>query len=357
LGVLDSNQLQPAMAVVNVNLNNMLNVKDSRWLQLEVCREYQRSKCSRSDSECKFAHPPTNVEVQNGRVIACYDSIKGRCNREKPPCKYFHPPQHLKDQLLINGRNHLALKNALMLQMSMGPGQSVLPGPTIDYTEFRPVRCIPSSVHDWCEMSQASPYLAGMPQLSAGGYSHYSPMLQVVTPEAAVSSQLGVVPTGAGYGAPANKLQRSDRIEAYPGMMPYKRSAGDKSGMTAIYQQSANSSAAAAAAAAYQAQALMQLQQPYMPVSFSTNVLSVNYTDELGQLLDTLPVCRDFKYGECKRAACKYVHLLDDHVEITDMRVTVCRDAVSGKCLRNACKFYHLPIVLPPATIASTLTR
>lgn len=64
------------MAVVNVNLNNMINAKDSRWLQLEVCREYQRSKCSRSDSECKFAHPPANVEVQNGRVIACYDSIK-----------------------------------------------------------------------------------------------------------------------------------------------------------------------------------------------------------------------------------------------------------------------------------------
>lgn len=64
------------MAVVNVNLNNMLNVKDSRWLQLEVCREFQRSKCSRSDCECKFAHPPPNVEVQNGRVIACYDSIK-----------------------------------------------------------------------------------------------------------------------------------------------------------------------------------------------------------------------------------------------------------------------------------------
>ena len=64
------------MAVVNVSLNNMLNVKDSRWLQLEVCREFQRSKCSRSDSECKFAHPPANVEVQNGRVIACYDSIK-----------------------------------------------------------------------------------------------------------------------------------------------------------------------------------------------------------------------------------------------------------------------------------------
>lgn len=50
--------------------------KDSRWLQLEVCREYQRSKCSRPDTECKFAHPPSSVEIQNGRVVACYDSIK-----------------------------------------------------------------------------------------------------------------------------------------------------------------------------------------------------------------------------------------------------------------------------------------
>ncbi|XP_052873184.1 protein muscleblind [Anopheles cruzii] len=59
-----------------VNMTNLLNGKDSRWLQLEVCREYQRNKCSRPDTECKFAHPPANVEVQNGRVTACYDSIK-----------------------------------------------------------------------------------------------------------------------------------------------------------------------------------------------------------------------------------------------------------------------------------------
>lgn len=44
---------------------------------------------------------------------------QGRCNRDKPPCKYFHPPQHLKDQLLINGRNHLALKNAILQQMPL----------------------------------------------------------------------------------------------------------------------------------------------------------------------------------------------------------------------------------------------
>ena len=62
--------------ITMLNVNTMLNQKDSRWLQLEVCREFQRQKCSRADAECKFAHPPANVEVQNGRVTACYDSIK-----------------------------------------------------------------------------------------------------------------------------------------------------------------------------------------------------------------------------------------------------------------------------------------
>lgn len=57
-------------------VNHLMNVKDSRWLQVEVCREFQRGQCSRSELECKFAHPAPHVEVQNGRVTACYDSIK-----------------------------------------------------------------------------------------------------------------------------------------------------------------------------------------------------------------------------------------------------------------------------------------
>ena len=64
--------------ITMLNVNSLLNQKDSRWLQLEVCREFQRQKCSRPDGECKFAHPPPNVEVQNGRVTGCYDSIKVR---------------------------------------------------------------------------------------------------------------------------------------------------------------------------------------------------------------------------------------------------------------------------------------
>ncbi|XP_028162811.1 protein muscleblind isoform X5 [Ostrinia furnacalis] len=261
-----------------VNMNSLLNGKDSRWLQLEVCREFQRNKCSRPDTECKFAHPPANVEVQNGRVTACYDSIKGRCNREKPPCKYFHPPQHLKDQLLINGRNHLALKNALMQQMGLTPGQ-VLPGQ------------VPAVA--------TSPYLSGVPGVGST-YQYYAPQLVPAVlghdPAAAAASPLGVMqqpvlqqklprtdrletaaavqqPAASATSEPGKKRPAPAELEpppmdmksvgsfyydnfAFPGVVPYKRPAADKAGVP-VYQP----------ATTYQQ--LMQLQQPFVPVSFT----------------------------------------------------------------------------------------
>jgi len=50
--------------------------KDPNWLTLEVCREYARNKCNRVESECKFAHPPPHIDVQNGRVTCCFDSLQ-----------------------------------------------------------------------------------------------------------------------------------------------------------------------------------------------------------------------------------------------------------------------------------------
>ncbi|XP_028162812.1 protein muscleblind isoform X6 [Ostrinia furnacalis] len=259
-----------------VNMNSLLNGKDSRWLQLEVCREFQRNKCSRPDTECKFAHPPANVEVQNGRVTACYDSIKGRCNREKPPCKYFHPPQHLKDQLLINGRNHLALKNALMQQMGLTPGQ-VLPGqvPAVvggvsgtgaaasHLTALDPISLA------LLTPQATSPYLSGVPGVGST-YQYYAPQLVPAVlghdPAAAAASPLGVMQQPVLQ----QKLPRTDRLEmdmksvgsfyydnfAFPGVVPYKRPAADKAGVP-VYQP----------ATTYQQ--LMQLQQPFVPVSFT----------------------------------------------------------------------------------------
>ncbi|XP_032571159.1 muscleblind-like protein 2 isoform X15 [Drosophila sechellia] len=259
-----------------VNMNSLLNGKDSRWLQLEVCREFQRNKCSRQDTECKFAHPPANVEVQNGKVTACYDSIKGRCNRDKPPCKYFHPPQHLKDQLLINGRNHLALKNALMQQMGIAPGQPVISGQ------------VPAVA--------TNPYLTGIPANSYSPYyttGHLVPALLGPDP---VTSQLGpVVPQTVQVAQ--QKIPRSDRLEQFSGMVPFKRPAAEKSGIP-VYQPGAT---------AYQ-----QLMQPYVPVSY-------------------------------------------DKVEVIDQRVAVCRDHANSQCRRKQCKYYHIPIVLPPANIMAAM--
>ncbi|XP_068904267.1 muscleblind-like protein isoform X7 [Tenebrio molitor] len=261
-----------------VNMNNLLNGKDSRWLQLEVCREFQRNKCSRPDTECKFAHPPANVEVQNGRVTACYDSIKGRCNREKPPCKYFHPPQHLKDQLLINGRNHLALKNALMQQMGLTPGQPLVPGQVqavVDSTiDSLPLTFFPNfsmSIDEQYAFMAANPYLTGMPQVGNTYSPYFAPgpiMPTIMGPDpTGVGSPLGVVPQTV---VAQQKMPRSDRLEmdmksvgsfyydnfqAFPAMMPYKRPAADKSGVP-VYQPNATTY-----------QQLMQLQQPFVPVS------------------------------------------------------------------------------------------
>lgn len=77
-----------------------------------------------------------NCIFHYNHVFVFFAALQGRCNREKPPCKYFHPPQHLKDQLLINGRNHLALKNALMQQMGMAPPA---PTPTIMPSTLQPM--------------------------------------------------------------------------------------------------------------------------------------------------------------------------------------------------------------------------
>ncbi|XP_050551387.1 muscleblind-like protein isoform X4 [Spodoptera frugiperda] len=316
-----------AMATM-VNMNNLLNGKDSRWLQLEVCREFQRNKCSRPDTECKFAHPPATVEVQNGRVTACYDSIKGRCNREKPPCKYFHPPQHLKDQLLINGRNHLALKNALMQQMGLTPGQ-VLPGqvpavvshpsyaPSYYYRSFERsdlhtnvggvggAGAAASHLAALDPISLAllapqatSPYLSGVPGVGSTYAQYYAPQLVPAVlghdPAAAAASPLGVMqqpvlqqklprtdrletaaaaqqPTASATSEPGKKRPAPTELEpppmdmksvgsfyydnfAFPGVVPYKRPAADKAGVP-VYQP----------ATTYQQ--LMQLQQPFVPVS------------------------------------------------------------------------------------------
>ncbi|KRY35287.1 Muscleblind-like protein, partial [Trichinella spiralis] len=451
-------------------VNHLMNVKDSRWLQLEVCREFQRGQCARSEGECKFAHPPSHVEVQNGRVTACYDSIKGRCTRENPKCKYLHPPQHLKDQLLINGRQNLAIKNLLMTQMSTPtispigvspltvPGtNAILSGVATAATAYNPYAAYALNTHPMYSglVPANSDSLATVGGIinTAGNATPASvaaavnaaqvpPNKTVVTPRAdrvesipaAATTSASACGGSASYASSSKKRPLEVDVASATNsslmlaaalsvcfcefyflsfmlgvmmitiaclfvvnnayacyifiyleqVLQNKRPAYDKGGVPVFQPVTANpAQVGAAVGPAFhypQFAALHGIQASYVPVTFPSTVLSslatnvtttpavattksaalvpagrmvspsnhysVAYYDESGQLLDTLPVCRDFKLGRCSRSTCRYVHLNEDYVEVSDdYKVFVCRDFAKGRCCRVQCKFYHPPIL------------
>ncbi|XP_034467131.1 muscleblind-like protein 2 isoform X8 [Hippoglossus hippoglossus] len=178
---------------------NIASIRDTKWLTLEVCRQFQRGTCSRSDEECKFAHPPKSCQVENGRVIACFDSLKGRCTREN--CKYLHPPAHLKTQLEINGRNNLIQQKtaAAMLAQQM---QFMIPG-----TTMHPVQSFPVSqgLGSSAGLSYA-PYLTPMSHSMGLVPTDILPNSPVIVP--------GSPPVSVTGGSSSNqKLLRTDKLE------------------------------------------------------------------------------------------------------------------------------------------------
>ncbi|XP_028323169.1 muscleblind-like protein 2a isoform X5 [Gouania willdenowi] len=178
---------------------NIASIRDTKWLTLEVCRQFQRGTCSRSDEECKFAHPPKSCQVDNGRVIACFDSLKGRCTREN--CKYLHPPAHLKTQLEINGRNNLIQQKtaAAMLAQQM---QFMIPG-----TTMQPVQTFPVSqgLGSSTGLSYA-PYLTPMSHSMGLVPTDILPSTPVIVP--------GSPPVSMSVGSSSNqKLLRTDKLE------------------------------------------------------------------------------------------------------------------------------------------------
>jgi len=104
-------------------------IRDPEWLKVEVCREFQRGLCKRTD-DCRYAHPEKHMQVTDGKVIACYDALKGKCKRES--CKYLHPTNVIKQQLEFAGRqtliNNRAMLQQLMPQTAGQPANIVQPG-------------------------------------------------------------------------------------------------------------------------------------------------------------------------------------------------------------------------------------
>ncbi|XP_063045618.1 muscleblind-like protein 3 isoform X2 [Engraulis encrasicolus] len=180
--------------------------RDAKWLTLEVCREYQRGTCSRSDQECKFAHPARSCHVENGRVIACFDSLKGRCTRDN--CKYLHPPPHLKTQLEINGRNNLIQQKtaAAMLAQQM---QFMLPG-----AQLQPITSFPMSPSLTANPGMPfGPYLGHMGGGGMGLVPELMPSGPLLMPGSPTATTITMGNGNAHSHGGTQKLQRTDKLE------------------------------------------------------------------------------------------------------------------------------------------------
>ncbi|XP_069060700.1 muscleblind-like protein 2 isoform X15 [Pleurodeles waltl] len=256
---------------------NVAPVRDTKWLTLEVCRQFQRGTCSRSDEECKFAHPPKSCQVENGRVIACFDSLKGRCSREN--CKYLHPPTHLKTQLEINGRNNLIQQKtaAAMLAQQM---QFMFPGAPLQPMPSFPVGPALGTNH----AISFTPYLTPVTHSVGLVPTEMLPNTPVMVP--------GSPPMSVSSSSPGQKLLRTDKLEAFPPGVLHslpKRQALEKSnGASALFNPSVLHY--------QQALANAQLQQSaaFFPTDH-TEIISRNGMD-----------CQDASLRTAKHSYCTY---------------------------------------------------
>ncbi|KAL3055098.1 hypothetical protein OYC64_017912 [Pagothenia borchgrevinki] len=256
---------------------SMAHIRDTKWLTLEVCREFQRGTCSRSDQECKFAHPAKSCQVDNGRVIACFDSLKGRCSREN--CKYLHPPAHLKTQLEINGRNNLIQqKNMAMLAQQMHLANAMMPGTQLSpmvrgYTRMNTPQLLPTP------MFSMSPGMATNASAAAAAAAAFNPYLSPMSPGLmpqdimpstqvlmASSPNMSQVPNAAA--AAAQKLLRTDRLEV---CREYQRGNCSRGETDCRFSHPADST-------------------------------MIDTND------NTVTVCMDYIKGRCSREKCKYFH-------------------------------------------------
>uniref|UniRef100_A0A670YDX0 Muscleblind like splicing regulator 1 n=1 Tax=Pseudonaja textilis TaxID=8673 RepID=A0A670YDX0_PSETE len=285
-------------------------IRDTKWLTLEVCREFQRGTCSRPDTECKFAHPSKSCQVENGRVIACFDSLKGRCSREN--CKYLHPPPHLKTQLEINGRNNLIQqKNMAMLAQQMQLANAMMPG-----APLQPVNHIPQTFQK--RGGEGSAYFIDTDCIYQyqtlkflGSVAGSNAFLEQEAPSICERPMFSVAPSLA--------TNASTAFNPYlgpvsPGLVPAEILP------TAPMLVAGNPGVPVPAAAAAAAQKLMRT--------------------------DRLEVCREYQRGNCNRGEndCRFAHPADSAmIDTNDNTVTVCMDYIKGRCSREKCKYFHPP--------------
>ncbi|KAL8611663.1 hypothetical protein ACOMHN_056057 [Nucella lapillus] len=250
---------------------------------------------------------------------------KGKCQRKEPPCKYLHPPQHLREQLLQNGRNNLILRS--MQMHAYHPhmiGPSIIPVAGAKALAY-PTTMVPGQI----------PYVAAaVPQSRPAHVSHPASYVTFASSSSATvptPQYLTTVPTTAvaqfnPYGLPTVAAMQSGAAEGtivtsqFPGVItssvPNKASARpDRLELTHCLSDCGG-----------EAGCEHSLSETYLPASYQ--------------------VCREFQRGTCSRqpSDCRYAHPTENvSVESGENQVTVCMDYVKNKCTRDSCRYFHPP--------------
>ncbi|XP_066474864.1 muscleblind-like protein 1 isoform X2 [Tiliqua scincoides] len=310
-------------------------IRDTKWLTLEVCREFQRGTCSRPDTECKFAHPSKSCQVENGRVIACFDSLKGRCSREN--CKYLHPPPHLKTQLEINGRNNLIQqKNMAMLAQQMQLANAMMPG-----APLQPVNHMPQTFQK--RGGEGSPYFIDTDSI----YQYQT--LKDWRKQCSGSFSRTFVPLPWGCIVPTPELESWIGLgsESFMNMQENKRPMFSVAPSLATNASTAFNpylgpvSPGLVPAEILPTAPMLVAGNPGMPVPAAAAAAAQKL-----MRTDRLEVCREYQRGNCNRGEndCRFAHPADSAmIDTNDNTVTVCMDYIKGRCSREKCKYFHPP--------------
>uniref|UniRef100_A0A3B3BHT6 Muscleblind like splicing regulator 2 n=1 Tax=Oryzias melastigma TaxID=30732 RepID=A0A3B3BHT6_ORYME len=184
---------------------SMSTVRDTKWLTLEVCREFQRGNCARGETDCRFAHPSDSpmIDATDNTVTVCMDYIKSRCSREK--CKYFHPPAHLQakiksSQQQVSQAGSAASNTAAAMGFPHSVLQTLPKRPALEKSSWASSLLTPNLLH--YQQALANTHL----QQPAAGFYPTVPMMYSATP--ATVSAATTPATSVPYAAtpPANQV-------------------------------------------------------------------------------------------------------------------------------------------------------
>ncbi|KAI0496158.1 hypothetical protein KFK09_022465 [Dendrobium nobile] len=259
-------------------------------LSVEVCKDFIRSGCRRAEIDCKFAHPPSGVAIERGKVIACIDSLRGECIRGRT-CPYYHPPAQIQESLL----------KAMGMEDTKDPKALQYLGSSVKLPSY------PQQGNDQEFIPVCRDFLKNACNRRSCKYAH---------PDSHATGQLqhhglSLLENGA---IPNATVLYQDVV---PVCKDFLKNACNRDHCKYFHLIP-------------QSEVYLQQHETFVKLH--------------GSSLETeqkrVSVCRDFLKKACQRDSCKFAHP-NSRTKVVDNQVEICHDFRRGLCHRTNCRFYH----------------